>query len=71
MKVAICDLCRSDNKVSYAPYVLRLKGEIGRLTVDLCEKHKDTFKGKTHKEAVRKFLKVIDKPQKRIDLLFK
>lgn len=70
MKVNICDICRANNKLGYGLYRLRIKTEAMSISIDLCKKHKDWAKGKTHEQAMQAYFELTNKPQLRMDLLF-
>jgi len=62
MKVVLCDVClaETDNKTISKRY-WTAKSPFGNIRVDVCEKHRDWGKGKTHDDFMKLIVKSREK----------
>lgn len=70
MKVVICDICRNEDKLSYGKWRFDVKKEGLRFAADLCDEHKNYFKGKEYDQCVEEFHAIAEKPHKDLEFLF-
>lgn len=53
MKIKVCDICLSQKILTKAKYTTSMKRAPQKVSLDVCDAHKDVFHGKTYPDCVK------------------